>query len=147
MDVKIFIAQSSQNRLPQRRFNKKIVVVIIVKIIIKNKVEKCQRYGRLKYHRSHKHPHTHTHTHTHTQVRWQREYTDPIDGIVKTGSILQDTALDDSIHYSIERPSLYTWSLWVRGVQLTDDGEYKCFVQLNQVSVASEIRNVYVISK
>lgn len=80
-------------------------------------------------------------------VRWQREYTDPVDGLKKSRSISQDMALEDNIHFGIERPSQYTWSLRVRGVQLTDDGTYYCFVQLTQTSRSQDYRHVFVIVK
>lgn len=54
-------------------------------------------------------------------------------------------ALDDNIHYGIEKPSEYTWSLRVRGIQVTDNGKYICFVQLTQIIRAQDYRDVQVI--
>ncbi|ESN93654.1 hypothetical protein HELRODRAFT_194010 [Helobdella robusta] len=80
-------------------------------------------------------------------LRWQREYIDKDDGLFKTQSISQDMALDDNIHYSIEKPSQYTWSLRVRGVQVADEGRYICFVQMTQISRSKDYRDVKVIVK
>ena len=81
------------------------------------------------------------------QVRWQREYIDQTDGLKKTQSIAQDMALEDNIHYSLEKPTQYTWRLRVRGIQVTDEGTYTCFVQLTQISRAQDLRVVYVVSE
>ena len=78
------------------------------------------------------------------QVRWQRTY------MMKNGSssilsLSQDMALEDNIHYSIERPTQFTWRLRIRAIQVTDEGTYQCFVLTNQNSRAEDHRVISVV--
>lgn len=80
-------------------------------------------------------------------VRWQRYYFDPTTKKVETQLIAQDMALPDNIHFSLEKPTQYTWRLRIRGVQVTDNGNYTCFVQLTQITQATDFRIVEVVVK
>lgn len=56
-------------------------------------------------------------------------------------------ALPDNIHFSLEKPTQYTWRLRIRGVQVTDNGNYTCFVQLTQITQATDFRIVEVVGE
>jgi len=78
------------------------------------------------------------------QVRWQRTYM-MRNGSTSILSLSQDMALEDNIHYSIERPTQFTWRLRVRAIQVTDEGTYQCFVLTNQDSRAEDHRVISVV--
>ena len=81
------------------------------------------------------------------QVRWQRIYNDPADGTLKTQSISQDLAMEDNIQYGIEKPSPFTWRLRIRAVQIVDNGNYMCFVQVTLISKVFANRTLTVVCK
>ena len=56
-------------------------------------------------------------------------------------------ALPDNIHFSLEKPTQYTWRLRIRGVQVSDNGNYTCFVQLTQITQATDFRIVQVVGE
>lgn len=80
----------------------------------------------------------------HTVVRWQRTYMTK-NGTSKLLSLSQDMALEDNIHYSIERPTQFTWRLRIRSIQVTDEGTYQCFVLTNQDSREEDHRVISVV--
>jgi hypothetical protein len=77
-------------------------------------------------------------------VRWQRLYKN-VDGYDLTQPISQDMAMDDNIHYSMEKPTQFTWRLRVRSIQVTDEGNYMCFVQVTLSSRVFANRTVSVV--
>jgi hypothetical protein len=77
-------------------------------------------------------------------VRWQRYYVN-VDGKHLTQPISQDMAMDDNIHYSMEKPTQFTWRLRVRAIQVTDEGNYMCFVQVTLNSRVFANRTVTVV--
>ena len=78
------------------------------------------------------------------QVRWQRAYRLK-NGTAKILALSQDMALEDNIHYSIERPTQFTWRLRIRNIQVTDEGMYQCYVLTNQNSKAEDRRIISVV--
>jgi len=60
-------------------------------------------------------------------------------------ALSQDMALEDNIHYSIEKPTQFTWRLRIRSIQVTDEGTYQCFVLTNQNSRAEDNRVISVV--
>jgi hypothetical protein len=62
-------------------------------------------------------------------------------------SVSQDMGLEDNIHYSIERPTQFTWRLRVRAIQVTDEGTYECFVLTTLNSRANDKRTIVVVFK
>lgn len=80
-------------------------------------------------------------------VRWQRQYIDQMTGKTETQPVAQDMALMDNIHFSMEKPTQYTWRLRIRGIQVADEGNYTCFVQLTQITQATDFRYVQVVIK
>jgi len=79
-----------------------------------------------------------------TTVRWQRTYRDN-KGNMSVLSLSQDMALEDNIHYSIERPTQFTWKLRIRAIQFPDEGMYQCFVLTTLNSRARDERYVSVV--
>jgi len=79
-----------------------------------------------------------------TTVRWQRTYRAP-NGNMSVLSLSQDMALEDNIHYSIEKPTQFTWKLRVRAIQVTDVGVYQCFVLTTLNSRAKDERHITVV--
>jgi len=77
-------------------------------------------------------------------VRWQRTYRDS-KGNMSVLSLSQDMALEDNIHYSIERPTQFTWKLRIRAIQVTDEGQYQCFVLTTLNSRARDERYITVV--
>ena len=77
-------------------------------------------------------------------MRWQRTYMMK-NGSASILSLSQDMALEDNIHYSIERPTQFTWRLRIRAIQVTDEGTYQCFVLTNQNSRAEDHRVISVV--
>jgi len=67
------------------------------------------------------------------------------NGTSKLLSLSQDMALEDNIHYSIERPTQFTWRLRIRSIQVTDEGIYQCFVLTNLDSRAEDHRVISVV--
>jgi hypothetical protein len=53
--------------------------------------------------------------------------------------------MDDNIHYSIEKPTQFTWRLRVRAIQVSDEGVYMCFVQVTLNSRVFANRTVSVV--
>ena len=78
------------------------------------------------------------------QVRWQRSYR-MVNGSASILSLSQDMALEDNIHYSIEKPTQFTWRLRIRAIQVSDEGTYQCFVLTNQNSRAQDNRVISVV--
>jgi hypothetical protein len=62
-------------------------------------------------------------------------------------SLSQDMALEDNIHYSIERPTQFTWKLRIRAIQVSDEGTYMCFVLTTLNSRAKDERYISVVRK
>lgn len=79
-----------------------------------------------------------------TTVRWQRTYR-MVNGTSSILALSQDMALEDNIHYSIEKPTQFTWRLRIRAIQVTDDGTYQCYVLTNQNSRAEDHRVISVV--
>jgi len=77
-------------------------------------------------------------------VRWQRLYRNEM-GILLTQPISQDMAMDDNIHYSMEKPTQFTWRLRVRNIQVSDEGNYMCFVQVTQIARVFANRTAQVV--
>jgi len=82
----------------------------------------------------------------HQQVRWDRTYrkknSNNTWGIL---SLSKDLALEDNIHYSIEKPRDFTWRLRIRFIQVSDEGTYQCYVLTNQDSRAADHRIITVV--
>jgi len=68
-----------------------------------------------------------------------------VNGTSSVLSLSQDMALEDNIHYSIEKPTQFTWRLRIRAIQVTDEGIYQCFVLTNQNSRAADNRVISVV--
>jgi neurotrimin len=81
-----------------------------------------------------------------TTVRWQRTVL-TANGTYLILSLSQDMGLEDNIHYSIERPTQFTWRLRIRAIQTSDDGTYQCFVLTTLNSRASDERRINVVVK
>lgn len=79
-----------------------------------------------------------------TTVRWQRTYSSG-NGTWMVLSLSQDMALEDNIHFSIERPTQFTWRLRIRAIQTSDDGIYQCFVLTTLNSRAKDERKIIVV--
>jgi limbic system-associated membrane protein len=79
-----------------------------------------------------------------TTVRWQRTIPGP-NGTTLILSLSQDMGLEDNIHYSIERPTQFTWRMRIRAIQTTDIGQYQCFVLTTLNSRAQDIRYIDVV--
>jgi len=47
----------------------------------------------------------------------------------KLEKISEDKAVEDNIRTSIEKPTQFTWRLRLKHVQVTDEGNYNCFVR------------------
>jgi len=77
-------------------------------------------------------------------VRWQRLYIAD-NGLSLTQPISQDMAMDDNIHYSMEKPTQFTWRLRVRSIQIADEGNYMCYVQVTLNSRVFANRTVSVV--
>jgi len=77
-------------------------------------------------------------------VRWQRLYISD-NGLSLTQPISQDMAMDDNIHYSMEKPTQFTWRLRVRSIQVSDEGNYMCYVQVTLNSRVFANRTVSVV--
>jgi neurotrimin len=79
-----------------------------------------------------------------TTVRWQRTI-NTANGTSLVMSLSQDMGLEDNIHYSIERPTQFTWRLRIRAIQTTDDGTYQCFVLTSLNTRAKDERIINVV--
>lgn len=63
-----------------------------------------------------------------SMVRWNRVYRDT-SGREQIQKISEDKAVEDNIRTSIEKPTQFTWRLRLKHVQVTDEGNYHCFVR------------------
>ena len=50
------------------------------------------------------------------------------DGREQVQKISVDTSVEDNTKSSIEKPTAFTWRLRVKSVQISDSGNYSCFV-------------------
>lgn len=78
-----------------------------------------------------------------SQVRWQKRYVDKT-GRRQVDLVSQDMAIYDVTKYSIEKPTDSTWRLRIKNIQVYDEAEYVCFIQLTEVAITEDRRMVYV---
>lgn len=52
------------------------------------------------------------------------------DGRPVTIVIAIDMAIADNMKWSIEKPTMYSWRLRIKALEIQDEGNYTCFVQL-----------------
>jgi len=76
-------------------------------------------------------------------VRWQWVYNNN-QGIVQTQLISKDTAVEDNTRFSIEKPTDFTWRLRIKSIQVTNEGNYTCFVQTTRENIKFDNRTVDV---
>lgn len=79
-----------------------------------------------------------------TQPRWQWVTLDS-NGKPQTKKISQDTALEDNIKHSIEKPTAFTWRLRIKAIQVSDEGNYTCYVQTTLQNRKFDNRTVDVL--
>jgi len=61
-------------------------------------------------------------------VRWERWEYDAEGHASLDTTISIDTAVEDNIKYSVEKPTSFTWRLRIKAIQVGDEGVYVCFV-------------------
>jgi hypothetical protein len=65
-----------------------------------------------------------------TMVRWNKEWWVEKDGskLLNSKKVSEDTSVEDNTRYSIEKPTQFKWRLRIKSIQISDEGEYVCFV-------------------
>lgn len=63
-----------------------------------------------------------------SMVRWNWIYRDS-SGRKQIQKVSEDKAVEDNIRTSIEKPTQFTWRLRLKHIQVTDEGNYNCFVR------------------
>lgn len=62
-------------------------------------------------------------------VRWQKTWVDS-SGTERYQLISINMGVVDNMKYSIEKPTTFSWRLRIKALELPDEGNYKCFVDL-----------------
>ncbi|ELU14988.1 hypothetical protein CAPTEDRAFT_167009 [Capitella teleta] len=79
-----------------------------------------------------------------TTPRWQWVTYDS-NGKAQTKKISQDTAIEDNTKHSIEKPTEFTWRLRVKAIQVSDEGNYTCYVQTTLQNRKFDNRTISVL--
>lgn len=58
--------------------------------------------------------------------------------------ISTDTAIEDNVKYSVEKPSPFNWRLRIKAIQVNDEGNYTCLVQVTRQTVVNATFNITV---
>jgi neurotrimin len=80
------------------------------------------------------------------QPRWQWVQYDSF-GKAQTKKISQDTAIEDNTKHSIEKPTEFTWRLRIKAIQVSDEGNYTCYVQTTLQNRKFDNRTISVLGK
>lgn len=81
------------------------------------------------------------------QVRWTRKYLSANGTVRSSQLIADDMALEDNIHYALEKPTPFEWKLRIRSIQVSDEGIYECAVQVTLNAFSSDYRRLIVYCK
>lgn len=79
-----------------------------------------------------------------TKVRWQKT-TIGKDGRASTQKISEDAAIEDNTKHSIEKPTQFTWRLRIKAIQVSDEANYTCYVQVTIQNKVTANRTVHVL--
>ena len=58
--------------------------------------------------------------------------------------IAKDVALEDNIHFAVDKPTPFDWRLRIRSAQVADEGIYECYVMVTLNAMLSDRRTLAV---